>query len=134
VAPNFNQRTTYETAKILALVLAAGLPAALWATAETDRRIEDAAKASYNYHTVLKDSVQVESKDGVVTLTGTVPDKELRSLAEDTVSGLPGVLTVDNRVTVTPPAPEYSDDWLTLKINTRLLVQANVSAVNTQVA
>lgn len=120
--------------KLLTLGLVAMLPVALFAAAETDRKIEDAAKASYNYHTVLKDSVKVEANDGVVTLTGTVTDKDLKGLAEDTVSGLPGVLHVDNRITVAPPAPEYSDDWLALKINTRLLLKANVSAVSTRVA
>ncbi len=118
---------------LLALGLAAILPVALLANAETDRKIEAAAKASYNYHTVLKDSVDVTAAAGVVTLTGRVSDQDLKKLAEDTVSDLPGVLRVDNRITVTPPAPEYSDDWITLKINTRLLLTAQVSAVNTEV-
>ncbi len=119
--------------KLLALLLAALLPVALLATVETDRKIEAAARASYNYHTVLKDSVKVEASDGVVTLTGNVSDQDLRKLAEDTVSDLPGVQRVDNRIVVTPPAPEYSDDWVALKINTRLLLTAQVSAVNTKV-
>ena len=119
--------------KLLALGLAAILPVALCATTETDRKIEDAAKASYNYHTVLKDSVKVEAADGLVTLTGTVPDKDLKKLAEDTVSDLPGVLRVENRITVVPPPPEYSDDWLALKINTRLMLRAHVSVMNTHI-
>jgi hyperosmotically inducible periplasmic protein len=119
--------------KILALGLVAILPVTLLATAETDRKIEAAAKASYNYHIVLKDSVKVEAHDGVVTLTGSVADQDLIKLAEDTAGDLPGVLRVDNRITVTPPTPEYSDDWIALKINTRLLLTAHVSAVNTHV-
>jgi osmotically-inducible protein OsmY len=109
------------------------MPVALFASSSTDRKIEDAAKASYNYRTVLADQVTVKANDGVVTLTGTVQDKDDRALAEDTVENLPGVVSVDNQVVVKSEYPEHSDEWIALKIRGELLVKANVSATSTKV-
>jgi osmotically-inducible protein OsmY len=115
------------------LVLVAG-PIALFASSATDRKIEDAAKASYNYRTVLEDHVKVKSRDGVVTLTGTVQDRDDRALAADTVENLPGVVSVNNEVKVESTYPEHSDAWMAFKIRSRLLVKGNVSATSTKVA
>lgn len=104
----------------------------LSANYETDRKIEDAAKSSYNYHAVLQDRVKVKADDGVVTLTGTVPEKSEKTLAEDTVSSLPGVVDVKNQITV-EPEQEHSDSWIAFKIRTMLLMKSNVSAANTHV-
>ncbi len=112
--------------------LSALLPTVLWASS-VDHQIEDAASNSYNYKAVLNGHVKVKSEDGVVTLTGTVPDKADRALAEDTVENLPGVVRVDNEVTVDSSYPEYSDSWIALKIHGLLLVRANVSDANTKV-
>ena len=117
----------------LLLVLVAG-PIALLATSATDRKIEDAAKASYNYRTVLEDHVKVKANDGIVTLTGTVQDKDQRSLAVDTVENLPGVTSVKNEIKIESTYPEHSDAWMAFKIRSRLLVRGNVSAANTKVA
>ncbi len=117
--------------RLLVLLLLA--PATLLANYETDQKIEDAAKASYNYHAVLQDRVKVKAQDGVVTLTGTVPDKNQKSLAEDTVADLPGVVSVNDQIEVQPPAPEHSDDWIAFRIQTTLLMKAHVSATNTHV-
>jgi osmotically-inducible protein OsmY len=108
-------------------------PLALLASSETDRKIEDAAKASYNYRTVLEDHVKVKAQNGVVTLTGTVQDKDDRALAADTVENLPGVTSVNNEIVVQSTYPEHSDSWMALKIRSRLLVKANVSATTTTV-
>ncbi len=115
------------------LVLLAS-PVALFASHETDRKIESAAEASYNYRTVLENHVKVKSSDGVVTLTGVVQDKDERALAADTVENLPGVTAVKNEITVKSAYPEKSDKWLALKIRSRLLVKGNVSAASTTVA
>jgi len=114
------------------LVLIAG-PIALLASSATDRKIEDAAKASYNYRTVLEDHVKVKANDGVVTLTGTVQDKDQKDLAVDTVENLPGVLSVKNEIKIESAYPEHSDAWMAFKIRSRLLVKGNVSAANTKV-
>jgi osmotically-inducible protein OsmY len=116
------------------LVALIGSPIALFASHENDRRIETAAKASYNYRTVLEDHVKVKANDGIVTLTGTVQDKEEKALAEDTVQNLPGVTSVKNEIKIKSSYPERSDGWMALKIRSRLLVKANVSATDTKVA
>lgn len=108
-------------------------PIALFATPAVDRKIEDAAKASYNYRTVLDDKVKVKADDGVVTLTGTVQDKDDRDLAADTVENLPGVTSVKNDIKIESTYPDHSDGWMALKIRSRLLVKANVSVASTKV-
>ena len=109
-------------------------PVPLFASPTTDSQIEDAAKASYNYRTVLEGRVSVTAKDGVVTLSGTVPDRDEKTLAEDTVKNLPGVSGVDDKIEVEAEPPEHSDGWIALKINLALLIHANVSATDTNVA
>jgi hyperosmotically inducible protein len=106
----------------------------LFTACGTDGKIEAAARASYNYRTVLADRVTVKAHDGVVTLTGTVQDKDEKALAEDTVKNLPGVTGVKNEIMVQSPYPEHSDGWIAFKIRARLLVKANVSASATTVA
>jgi hyperosmotically inducible periplasmic protein len=119
---------------IPALFLFIAAPLTLLASPETDRKIESAAKASYNYRAVLEDHVKVKANDGVVTLTGTVQDKDDKALAADTVENLPGVTSVKNEIVVKPAHPERSDAWIALKIRSRLLVKGNVSAASTKVA
>ena len=71
---------------------------------EEDGRIVAAARSSYNFKTYLKDdAIKVECAGGQVQLTGTVAEEFHRALAEQTVSGLPGVTGVDNRITVNGP-------------------------------
>ena len=117
-----------------ALIVIIASPIALFASSTVDRKIEEAAKASYNYRTVLEDHVKVKANDGVVTLTGTVQDKDDRDLAADTVENLPGVTSVKNEITIQSTYPEHSDSWMAFKIRSRLLVKANVSAATTTVA
>jgi len=116
-----------------ALLLLALAPVALLASASNDSKIEQAAKSSYNYRTVLQDNVKVKVRDGVVTLTGTVPDSSDRALAVDTVENLPGVVRVDNQIVVQSPYAEHSDAWIGVKLRGLLLVKANVSAATTTV-
>src|ERR1044072_8057292 len=67
---------------------------------QTDNRIEASAKKSHIFQTYLKnDSIVTESKNGVVTLTGTVAESSHKSLAQDTVEGLPAVASVDDPLT-----------------------------------
>jgi osmotically-inducible protein OsmY len=122
----------YKNLSMLLALLAS--PLALLASSDTDRKIEDAATASYNYRTVLADHVTVRARDGVVTLTGVVEDKDDKNLAEDTVENLPGVLSVTDEITIQPTYPQHSDAWIALKIRGVLLVRANVSAADTKVA
>jgi osmotically-inducible protein OsmY len=100
-----------------------------------DDRIEASAAKSYVFKTYLKDdSIKTESKDGVVTLTGTVADSSHKSLAENTVASLPGVKSVDDQLTVSGQQPaEHSDTWIKMKVQTALLFHRNVSATGTTV-
>ena len=103
--------------------------------ADTDSRIESSAAKSYTFKTTLKDdSIKTESKDGIVTLTGTVAEASHKSLAENTVESLPGVKSVNNQLVVSGEQPaEHSDTWITTKVKTALLFHRNVSATGTTV-
>ena len=103
--------------------------------ADTDDRIESSAAKSYTFKTTLKDdSIKTESKDGVVTLTGTVAEASHKSLAEDTVASLPGVKSVNNQLKISGEQPaEHSDTWISMKVKSTLLFHRNVSASGTSV-
>ena len=103
--------------------------------ADMDSRIESSAAKSYVFETYLKDdSIKTVSKDGVVTLTGTVAELSHKSLAQDTVEGLPGVRSVDNQLVISGKQPaEHSDAWIRMKVKTALLFHRNVSASGTTV-
>ncbi len=103
--------------------------------ADTDSRIESSAAKSYTFKTYLKDdSIKTVSKNGMVTLTGTVADATHKSMAENTVASLPGVTSVNNQLVVSGEQPaEHSDAWITTKVKTALLFHRNVSASGTTV-
>jgi len=127
-------KSTYS----LALLVAAGtlfLTTAPMRAADTDDRIEAAAKKSYVFKTYLKDdAIKTESKNGAVTLSGTVTEASHKSLAQDTVEGLPGVKSVDNQLTVKAGSPaEHSDGWIGVKVKSALLFHRNVRATKTDV-
>jgi hyperosmotically inducible protein len=114
---------------MVAIVALLALSATVYAS--KDSRIESSAKKTYVFKTYLQnDDIKIESKDGAVTLTGTVSEESHKSLAQETVAGLPGVKSVDNKLVVkgTPPA-QNSDAWLTAKVKTMLLFHRNVSAM-----
>jgi osmotically-inducible protein OsmY len=113
-------------------LMALGVPAY---ASKTDDRIESSAKKSYVFKTYLKDDdIKIESKNGVVTLTGTVTEEYHKSLAQETVAGLPGVKKVDNSLEVKGERPaESSDAWLSAKVKTTLLFHRSVSGFKTGV-
>jgi hyperosmotically inducible protein len=133
-------KSIMKTKSIYSLALLAATSALLVTSAslrasETDDRIESSAKKSHVFKTYLKDdSIKTESRNGAVTLTGTVAEASHKSLAEDTVEGLPGVKSVDNQLTVKGETPaEHSDSWISLKVKSALLFHRNVSATGTTV-
>jgi len=139
---NTNQQQEERTMKIQYSVAIMAAAAAVFITSaplrasETDDRIESSAKQSYVFKTYLKnDAIHIQSKDGAVTLTGTVAIEPHETLAEDTVAGLPGVKSVDNRLEVKGERPaKDSDAWLITKVKTTLLFHRNVSASQTEVS
>jgi hyperosmotically inducible periplasmic protein len=102
---------------------------------DTDDGIESSAQKTYVFKTYLKDdNIKIKSKDGLVTLTGTVQEASHKSLAGETVAGLPGVKGVDNKLEEKGDRPaEKSDAWLITKIKTTLLFHRNVSTTGTEV-
>ena len=102
---------------------------------ETDDRIESSAKQSYVFKTYLKgDDIKIQSKDGVVTLTGTVSEESHKPLARETVASLPGVKSVDNKLELKGEVPaEHSDAWLIARVKSTLYFHRNVSATGTEV-
>lgn len=123
-------KAIYYVALMVAAVvlLVTSMPA--YAT-KMDDRIESSAKKSYVFKTYLKDDdIKIQSKGGVVSLTGTVSEEFHKSLAQETVAGLPGVKSVDNRLEVKGERPaEKSDAWITTKVKTTLLFHKSVSVV-----
>ena len=102
---------------------------------QTDDRIESSARKSYVFKTYLKDdAITIVSKDGAVTLTGTVNEESHKALAKETVASLPGVTSVDNRLELKSESPpENSDAWVSAKVTTALLFHRNASGSNTEV-
>jgi osmotically-inducible protein OsmY len=96
-----------------------------------DSRIESSARQSYVFKTYLQgDDINIQSKDSAVTLTGTVSEESHKALARDTVTDLPGVKSVDNRLEVKGESPvKNSNAWLTTKVKTTLLFHRSVSAI-----
>ena len=101
----------------------------------TDDRIESSVKDSYVFKTYLKgDDITVQSKDGAVTLTGTVAEGYYKKLAGETVAGLPGVVSVNNKLEEKGEVQaENSDAWLVEKVKSTLWFHRNVNATETKV-
>ncbi len=101
----------------------------------TDDRIASSASESYNFKTYLKDDdIKVQSKDGVVTLTGTVAQEPHKGLAQETVASLPGVKSVDNRLELKgEPAAGSADALVSARVKLELLSHRNLSATKTDV-
>jgi osmotically-inducible protein OsmY len=102
---------------------------------DQDDQIESSAKQSYVFKTFLKDDdIKIKAKDGAVSLTGTVSEESHKSLAEETVTSLPEVKSVDNKLEVKGERPaEKSDAWLMTKVKTTLLFHRSVSGIKTEV-
>lgn len=122
---------------IFALALAAGLLAvsAPVSASKMDVYIVNSARQSYVFNNYLKDDdIKIESRDGAVTLTGIISEQFHRSLAEVTMTDIPGVRSVDNRLEVKgAPPTANSDAWFREKIKATLLFHRSVSAKNTEV-
>ena len=84
---------------------------------ERDNRIELSAKKAIAFKTDLKDDrITVQSRDGVILLTGTVKDESHKVLAQGTVAKLRGVKSVDNQLKLEGErAKKDSDGTLSVK-------------------
>ncbi|MDD2540258.1 MAG: BON domain-containing protein [Desulfuromonadaceae bacterium] len=127
-------RTTYSVSIMMAAIFMLAFSVSAHA-GKMDSRIESSAKKSYVFKTYLKgDDVNVQSKDGAVTLTGSVLEESHKTLAQDTVASLPGVKSVDNKLEIKGETPDKSSDaWLITKVKYTLLFHRSVSATKTEV-
>ena len=82
--------------------------------ANMDSSVETSASNSYVFTTYLKDDdIKVQSKDGVVTLTGSVSDESHKTMAGETVANIPAVTAVDNQLKIKGKQPfNMSDEWI----------------------
>ena len=103
--------------------------------AQSDRDIEASAKQSHVFKKYLQnDDIKIESKDGAVTMTGTVSNKHGKILAEETVINLPGVKSVDNRLELKgEPPKDKTDAWVLDNVVATLLFHRSVSPTTTQI-
>ena len=122
-------KTKLSISKMLTMVSLMALSVPAFA-ATMDSRIESTAKQSYVFKTYLQgDDIKIQSKDGAVTLTGVVLEESHKSLAQETVSDLPGVVSVHNKLEVKGEVTDKnSDAWLLTKLKTTLLFHRSVSA------
>jgi osmotically-inducible protein OsmY len=102
---------------------------------EIDERIESTARNSYVFRTFLQDDdIKIKSIDGSVTLAGIVADNFNKSLAQETLAGMPGVKNVDNRLEVKGVYPTVnSDAWLRDKVKATLLFHSSVNGLKIEV-
>lgn len=118
----------------VAAVALLGLGSLAYAS-KTDDRIESSAKKSYVFKTYLQgDDIKIDSKEGAVTLTGSVSGEYHKSLAQETLAGLPGVKSVENKLEIKDAPPvANSDAWVRDKVKVALLFHRSVSAAKTDV-
>ncbi len=128
------KKPQYVLALLTTLAAALAFTSSLLAS-EMDDRIELSARETYVFKTYLQDDdISLQSKDGLVTLTGTVADASHRALAGETVAGLPGVTAVDNQLSGSGQTPaEKSDDWLINQVKSTLLLHSNVNGSATEI-
>lgn len=130
------KRKTIDQMVYTAAVAALFIAGAPLQAMESDEAIDATLTQTYVYRTYLKDdTINVATRDGVVTLTGTVADKNHRVLAQDTAECMPGVISVDNQLeTEAEVDADNADAWMAKKVKLALLLRRNVSIANTTVA
>lgn len=128
-------KTTYTLTIIAVIALLIGSSVPLQAS-RIDGKIKSSAKKSYVFKTYLKgDKIKIQSRDGAVTLSGTVSEESHSSMAEETMMGMPGVESVDNQLSVAAPHPgANSDAGISERVRNTLMVHRSVSHDNTNVS
>jgi osmotically-inducible protein OsmY len=121
---------------LLAAVVALAATSMPVLASDADDQIEASARKLYVFKTYLKgDDIKIQSKDGAVTLTGTVSAESSKLLAEETVASLRGVKSVDNKLEIKGERPaENSDAWIAARVKTVLFFHRSVSGLNTEVS
>ncbi len=128
------KKQVYRTTLIAAVVSLLLINVSFASTA-ADAHIEESARQSFVFQRFLSnEDINFDSKDGVVTLTGTVSEETHKQLAEETVGSMAGVKSVINKLEVMGEGPvAQSDAWVMMKIKTSLLYHRSVSGIDTEV-
>lgn len=80
--------------------------------------------------------VKVTSYNGVVLLTGNVPEADMRNLATATLQKIRKVRRVHNELNVSPPrsfGAKMSDAWLSRKVKTKYLFNKSIESSRVKV-
>lgn len=94
-----------------------------------DQQLETIARVNLNNTSKqLEDAhINIDSFNGLVLLTGQVPNEQLRNLAGDTVGKINSVRQVHNELTSGAPTDfqaRSKDSWITTKIKTKLVASS----------
>lgn len=127
----FRMKAVYSAALVATASALMVLSVPVFATT-TDDRIESSARESYIFKNYLnEDSIKITSKDGVVTLTGSVTEEPHKKLALETVESLPGVKSVDNQLAVkNAQTADNLDGLVKERVKLEIMYHRNLSANN----
>jgi osmotically-inducible protein OsmY len=94
-----------------------------------DQQLETIARVNLNNTSKqLEDAhINIDSFNGLVLLTGQVPNEQLRNLAGDTVGKINSVRQVHNELAAGTPTgfqARSKDSWITTKIKTKLVASS----------
>lgn len=94
-----------------------------------DQQLETVARVNLNNTSEQLEAahINIDSFNGLVLLTGQVPNAQLRSLAGDTVGKINSVRQVHNELTTASPSDfqtRSADSWVTTKIKTQLVASS----------
>ncbi len=92
-------------------------------------------------------NIDVDSKDGVVTLKGRAQSPEAKEVAGNLATNTDGVITVNNLISISAadsinsrtdpqvnsPVEEMSDAWITSKVKSSLIYSRNLDGLNIKV-
>jgi hyperosmotically inducible protein len=91
------------------------------AASETDENLEASARGAYVFRKLLaEEGLSIEVSNGTVTLRGSVETALQRELAEEAVTALAGVRSIDNQIAVKPAQPAEADALLARTVKTIL--------------
>ncbi len=97
----------------------------------TDDIIESAAKESYIFKNYLQDdNIVVESKDGTVTLTGSVAEESHKALAQEIVESIVGVVVVDNQLQIKTAIVKSLDDEIFSRVRLALMSHRSLRGID----
>lgn len=130
-----------KLATAIALTTLISVPTAVYAENNWQEEAKDAWLDGKAETTLLLNSnlnsfdINTDVNEGVVTLTGSVNNDLEKALAQELVSGLDGVKSVENKLTVSEMSADatsetleaMTDTKITAIVKTRLLLDTNVS-------